>query len=163
MSFSNPAGLLLLLAAPYFVQLARQGQGLAAGRDWAALGLRLAILLLLALGLGGLELVRPADDLAVVFLLDGSDSIGPTQAEEAEALVRETIEALGPAERAAVVVFGANALVERPMSGLAELAPITSTPLSLQTDIAAAIRLGLALFPAGSARRLVLISDGAAT
>src|SRR5690606_4287163 len=56
-----------------------------------------------------------------------------------------------------------NALVERPMSGLAELAPVTSVPQTLHTDIAEAIRLGMALFPAGSARRIVLVSDGIAT
>jgi len=49
------------------------------------------------------------------------------------------------------------------MSSLAELAPVTSTPTTLQSDIAEALRLGLALFPSGSARRMVLFSDGVAT
>ena len=69
----------------------------------------------------------------------------------------------GRNDETAVILFGANALVERPMSGLAELAPITSVPQPLHTDLAEAIRLGLALFPAGSARRMVILSDGAAT
>jgi uncharacterized membrane protein len=68
-----------------------------------------------------------------------------------------------PTDQAAIVIFGSNALVERPMSRLSEMAPITSVPISLQTDIAEAIRLGLALFPAGNARRLVLLSDGLET
>jgi hypothetical protein len=59
--------------------------------------------------------------------------------------------------------FGANALVERPLSGLAELGPFSSAPQRLQTNMAEAIRLGMALFPGGSARRLVILSDGAAT
>lgn len=127
------------------------------------MGLRLIILLLLILSLAGVQIVRSADDLAVVFLVDASDSISQEQAAQAETYVRSAIETMGPTDQTAVILFGANALVDRPMSGLAELAPITTVPQALQTDIAKAVRLGLALFPAGSARRLVLVSDGQPT
>lgn len=166
MNFATPFALLLLLVIPYLLWLGRPN---AAGsrhrrwRDWASLLLRTVIVLLLVLSLAGTHVVRAADELAMVFLVDASDSINPQQAAQAEEMVRQAIEAMGPSEQAAVVLFGANALVERPMSSLAELAPITSVPQRLHTDLAEAIRLGLALFPAGSARRLVLISDGAAT
>lgn len=164
MDFTTPLALLLLLTIPYFVWLGRPGQaGGRRWRDWFSLGLRLLILTLLTLSLAGAQIVRAADTLAVVFLIDASDSVRPGQTEEAEAFVRQAIETMGPADEAAVVVFGANALVERPMSGLAELAPITSVPQSLHTNVAEAIRLGMALFPAGSARRIVVLSDGAAT
>ncbi|MCI0580433.1 MAG: VWA domain-containing protein [Chloroflexi bacterium] len=163
MNFTAPLALLLLLFIPYFVWLGRPRAGAARWREWTSLGLRLLIIFVLVLSLAGAQVVRAADDLAVVFLVDASDSIGPEQAEQAEAFVRQSIESLGPADQAAVIVFGSNALVERPMSGLAELAPVTSVPQTLHTDIAEAIRLGLALFPAGSARRLVLLSDGVAT
>ena len=86
-----------------------------------------------------------------------------SQQADAEAFIRQAIETMAPDDQAAVILFGANALVERPMSGLAELAPITSVPQALHTDIAEAIRLGMALFPAGSGRRFVILSDGAAT
>lgn len=132
-------------------------------RDWVSVGLRVNILLLLVLSLAGIQIVRDADELAVVFLVDASDSINQEQAEQAETYVRSAIETMGPNDQTAVILFGANALVDRPMSGLAELAPITSVPQSLQTDIAKAVRLGLALFPAGSARRLVVLSDGQPT
>jgi uncharacterized membrane protein len=153
---------LLLLIIPYLIWLARPRRA-AGGREWLALALRVAIIALLTLGLAGTRFVRAADELALVFLVDASDSVGTEQAERAEAFVRGVVEKMGPDERAAVVLFGANALVERPMSGLADLAPVTTIPLSLHTDLAEAIRLGLALFPAGSARRAVLLSDGAAT
>lgn len=128
-----------------------------------SLGLRLLILLLLILSLAGTQVVQAADRLAVVFLVDASDSISPTQAAQAEAFVREAMATMKVGDEAAVILFGANALVERPLSALAELAPITSVPQALHTDIAEAIRLGLALFPAGMARRLVIVSDGVAT
>lgn len=166
MRFSTPLALLLLCILPYFVWLGqpwRTAVTRAKWRNWTSLGLRTLILLLLTLSLAGTQMVRAADELAVVFLVDGSDSISPAQAEQAEQFVREAIAEMTVADSAAVVVFGSNALVERPLSGLAELAPITSVPQKLHTDLAEAIRLGLALFPAGSARRLVVLSDGAAT
>jgi uncharacterized membrane protein len=126
-------------------------------------GLRVLMVLLLALALAGTQLVQANDSLAVVFLVDTSDSISPEQAQQAEDFVRAAIETMGTDDQASVILFGSNALVERPMSGLAELAPITSVPQRLQTDLAEAIRLGLALFPAGSGRRIVVLSDGAAT
>ena len=163
MSFSTPLALLLLLTIPYFIWLGRPSPGGARWREWLSLALRLTIAILLVLGLAGTEIVRAADDLAVVFLVDASDSVGPEGLDRAESITREAIESIRTGDQAAVVVFGADALVERPMSGLAELAPIASAPTTLQSNIAEALRLGLALFPAGSARRMVLISDGAST
>lgn len=166
MSFTTPFALLLLLTIPVIVWLGwpRSGwRGRRRWRDWVSIGLRAVILTLLVLSLAGSQLVRAADDLAVVFLIDASDSINQEQAAQAEAYVREAMATMGPNDQTAVILFGANALVDRPMSGLAELAPITTTPQSLQTDLAKAIRLGLALFPAGSARRLVVLSDGQPT
>ncbi len=164
MNFTAPLALLLLLALPYFIWLGRPRAGaLYRRRDWISLGLRLLIMILLALSLAGSQIVRAADELAVIFLIDASDSVSPAQKEEAEAFVREAIESMGPNDQAGVILFGANALVERPLSGLAELAPVRSVPQTLHTDLAEAIRLGMALFPAGSARRIVILSDGAAT
>ena len=164
MSFTNPWALLTLLAIPIIVWLGMPRLTSARrGRDWTSVVLRSLILLLLTLSLAGAQTVRNADELAVIFLVDGSDSITAAQAETAETFVREAIGTMQPNDSAAVIVFGANALVERPISGVAELSSITSIPQTLHTDIAEAIRLGLALYPAGVARRMVILSDGAAT
>src|SRR5690606_14106553 len=164
MNFTTPLALLLLLSLPYFVWLGRpRSRARRHLRQWASLILRLLIVALIVLSLAGAQIVRAADELAVVFLVDASDSIRDEQLGAAEAYVRQAVEGMGPDDQAAVVLFGANALVERPMSGLAELAPVTSVPQRLQTDLDEAVRLGLALFPAGSARRMVILSDGAAT
>ncbi|MDX1615442.1 MAG: FixH family protein [Candidatus Promineifilaceae bacterium] len=160
MRFTTPLALLLLLLIPYFVWLAPPVRR---PRQRASLALRLTILLLLVFSLAGTQFVRAADSLAVVFLVDLSDSVGQEQHGAAEAFVRQAVGELGPDDSAAVVVFGGNALVERPLSGLADLAPISSVPQSISTDIGEALRLGLALFPPGSARRMVLLSDGLAT
>ncbi|MEM7331715.1 MAG: VWA domain-containing protein [Chloroflexota bacterium] len=164
MNFSFPIAFLLLLTIPYFVWVGRpRNTAVRRWREWTSLGVRIVILLLLTLSLAGTQFVQAADQLAVIFLVDHSDSISNEQKETAETYIRTAVEAMPLNDQAAVIVFGSDALVDRPMSGLAELAPIQSAPQQLQTNLAEAIQLGLALFPAGHARRLVILSDGADT
>ena len=120
-------------------------------------------MLALILSLAGLEIERSSDDLAVVFLFDHSDSMPPEARAEAFTYVRQAMQAMGPEDQAAVVVFGRDALVERAMSSKHELSHITSSPDPSQTDLGAAMRLGLALFPPNRARRMVILSDGQVT
>lgn len=160
MRFTTPLALILLLTIPYFVWLGRSRLG--ERRQWLSLGLRLLILLLLVLSLSGSQWVRAVDELAVVFLVDASDSMSEEQGALAEQFVRAAVGQMGATDQAAVVLFGSNALVERPLTPLTQLPPITTIPQPLTTNLAEAIQLGLALFPAGSARRLVVISDGQA-
>jgi len=49
------------------------------------------------------------------------------------------------------------------MSSSKELSPFTSIPSSSQTNLAEAIQLAMALYPPDKARRMVILSDGAAT
>ncbi len=159
MRFATPIAFILLLFLPYFIWLGRPRKGKVKWRDGASLGLRLFILLLLILSLAGTEIVKASDDVAVVFLLDRSDSIGLDQSARAEEFIRRALEIKGLTDQSAVVVFGSNALVDQPMSANLDMAPITSIPDSLNTDYGQAIRLGMALLPTGSTRRLLLLSD----
>jgi Mg-chelatase subunit ChlD len=163
MAFSTPLLLLLLAALPIFAWLGWPSRSAARGREIASLAIRLVIAAALILALAGLEVVQPSDQLAVVFLIDASDSMPQTAKALALQYVRQSMQAMGRDDRAAVIVFGADALVERPMAAARELAPLTSIPLTLETDIAEAIRLGLALFPPDAAKRMVILSDGIAT
>jgi len=164
MSFTNPLALLLLLVLPLVVWLGRPDHRPGSGRAWVALFIRCLIMVLLIMGLAGVQLVHSADELAVVYLVDASDSVSSAQRQAALDWVAQAIEALKTNDQAAVVLFGADALVDRPLSSLRELAAVTSVPeISLHTDISAAVRLGMALLPAGSARRLVILSDGVET
>lgn len=162
MSFSAPWAFAFLLGLPYLVWVARP-LARAGWRERTSLLLRCLIFLELVLGLAGTQVVRAADELSVVYLVDVSDSISPADRDSALAWVAEAIESLRPNDSAAVVLFAAEALVERPLSSVPHLGPVSSIPLSLNTDIGGAIRLGLALLPAGSARRLVVLSDGVET
>ncbi|HHN93660.1 MAG TPA: VWA domain-containing protein, partial [Anaerolineae bacterium] len=133
------------------------------GRAWAALGVRCLIVTLVVLSLAGLRTVHGGDELAVVFLVDVSDSVPQDRQAQAWAFVEEALASMGPDDRAGIVVFGADALVERPMSADPRLGEVASVPRTHQTDLAAAVRLGLALFPQGAARRMVVLTDGRPT
>src|SRR4030095_11324683 len=163
MRFTSPLFLLLLLLVPLTIWMGKSSQGPARRRELLSLILRLIIVLCLIFSLAGLELVQRGNDLAVVFLVDVSDSM-PQEAISAEVdYVRSALEAMSPDDQAAIVLFGADALVERPMSAVKELSAFTSAPITNQTDLEEAIQLGLALFPSGYAKRMIILSDGAQT
>jgi Mg-chelatase subunit ChlD len=122
-----------------------------------------AIVLCVILALAGLEIARPSDQLVVVFLIDASDSMSDEAKGLATDYVRQALRNMGPDDQAAIVVLGGEALVERAMSSSRELTSLTSVPNTGQTNLADAIRLGLALYPAGAARRMIILSDGAQT
>ncbi|MCA2002217.1 MAG: VWA domain-containing protein, partial [Chloroflexi bacterium] len=161
MRFNAPLFLLLLLLLPLAVYIGLPSK--AKKQEIASLILRGVILLCLILSLAGLELVKSGNNLAVVFLMDVSDSMPQQAVEQEVAYVREALKSIGADDKAAIILFGADALVERPMSALNELSTITSVPITNQTDIAEAIQLGLALYPSGYAKRMVILSDGAET
>ncbi len=167
MHFTTPLALLLLLTLPIFAYLGWPTRGYGRSREITSLLLRLIIVLSLILALAGLELLRGSNQLATVFLVDASDSM-PEQAKTAAIdYIQTALQEMGPDDQAAIILFGDDALVERPMSPSKELGggdrPFTSIPNTGQTDLAEAIRLGLALYPSGAARRMIILSDGATT
>ncbi|MBE0411491.1 MAG: VWA domain-containing protein, partial [Anaerolineales bacterium] len=129
-------------------------------RFWSVLALRLLLLTLIVLALAGIQLRLSTDMLTAVFLLDVSDSIPVEEQTRGEELIRQAISAMPDGDRAAVVVFGQDALVERLATEDSNLPGFTSVPLTFRTDISAALQLGLALFPDQGAKRMVLLSDG---
>lgn len=164
MRFATPVALLILLGLiPFIIWLGYPRLPYRRRRDTASLMLRLIIIILLVLGLAGLQTVQAAEKLSVVFLVDASDSLDQTARDTAENYIRDSLSRISPDDRVGIVVFGKNALVERPVSGVKEFSGITSTTIQLDTNIAEAIRLGLAMFPNDSARRLVILSDGIET
>jgi len=163
MSFTNSNILLLLLLLPVVAVIGWPRLSYRRRRDSISLVIRLVLLTLLILGLAGIQVQQAADKLAVVFLIDMSDSMSPAMQSAAINYVRLATEAMTDKDQAAVVVFGADALVEAPMTEKLELIQIGSDPIRLNTDLAEAMRLGLALFPADTAKRMVVLSDGKQT
>ena len=97
MSFTTPVALLLLAALPLVAWWVwptgarRSGARSRPRSGWLGLALRLLILALLVLSLAGAQLARAVDDLAVVFLVDASDSMSRESAAAAEAFVRQAV------------------------------------------------------------------------
>lgn len=163
MSFTNPLALVLLLAIPIVLYIGWPRHAYRRRRDGISLALRVAIMMLAVLALAGTQISRAADKLAVIFLVDVSDSINPETQEAQFEYVRESLQSMGPDDVSGVIVFGANAVPEHPVNAVRELPAIQSLPVRNNTDIAEAIRLGLALFPNDAAKRMVLLSDGRPT
>jgi Mg-chelatase subunit ChlD len=127
-----------------------------------SLGLRLAIVAVLLAVLAEPRVQLQANDLAVAFLLDRSDSVTPSMQADEERWLAAALQRKAPQDEAALVSFGREADVERALSPDAEpprLSPASNVNPGA-TNIAAAIRAGLAVLPPTAARRLVLLSDG---
>ena len=161
-SFDAPAALLLLvpLIAMVVALHLTSRRRLGVGRRRAALAVRVLLLSALVFALAGFQLVLPVDRLSVVYVVDLSDSVGTAGRDEALAYLRQSLAAKGDEDIAGIVAFGADALVERLPSELAEIDRIASTPVRGATDIGAALRLAGALFPDDAQKRIVLLSDG---
>ncbi len=161
LSFIYPEALYLLLALPLVVGLALLGwRRSSKARYWGSVTLRVLILLLLVLALAGMQIVRRVDELTVVFVLDVSDSVPQEEQERAADFIRQAVGVMREGDRAAIVVFGENALVERLASEERALEQLASVPVTKRTNIAQALQLALALFPEDSQKRIVLLSDG---
>lgn len=162
LAFETPLALLLLVPA-LAITLglhAASRRRLGVGRRRVALAIRTVLLSALVFALAGFQLVLPVDRLATVFVVDLSDSVGNAGREDALAFLRETLVEKPDGDVAGIVAFGRDALVERLPSDLAEIDRLASAPVKSATDIGAALRLAVALFPDDAQKRIVLLSDG---
>jgi uncharacterized membrane protein/secreted protein with Ig-like and vWFA domain len=162
LAFADPVWLWLLLPGIGLVVggWLAASRMLSRGRRVASLVIRLALVLCLVGAVAGARLALPADRLSVVFLVDGSASMVDATRDELLSFARSAVRQMPEGDTAGVVVFGANALVDRLPSELDELQPPDSLPVVSASDIGSAVRLASAIFPAGTQRRLVLLSDG---
>ncbi|MGH2542783.1 MAG: VWA domain-containing protein, partial [Ardenticatenaceae bacterium] len=161
LTFTDPIYLWALLLIPLSWGLAALApRALSPFRRRVSLVLRTLVLALLVLALAGAQVRRPVDNLTVVFLIDVSDSMPAGTRRQAAEYVRTAIETMPAGDKAAIVLFGKDALVERTASEVRRLEALSSVPVASRTNVAEAIQLGLALLPGDSQKRLVLLSDG---
>jgi Ca-activated chloride channel family protein len=161
LTFANPEVAWLLVLLPAAAALPFLGRGRPGRpRRWLGLALRLLVLTSLILALAGAQITRLVGDVTTIFLVDRSDSVAPDEQARAADFIRRALDHMAPGDRTGVVVFGANAVVERLPSEKTQLSRIASTPSAARTDIAGAVQLGQALLPADTQQRLVLLSDG---
>lgn len=164
-AFTEPVWLWLLLLAPLFWWVARRyGGALSPFRAWLALSLRLLTLAALTLALAGFTLMQTHDQLAVLFLVDGSDSIPPAARAEALKFATEALPAARNGDRAGILVFGRDAMVETAPTDKLEFPEKLDTVVDpTASDLAGALRVAAGVFPADAKKRVVLLSDGLQT
>jgi uncharacterized membrane protein len=162
LSVVEPLALLLLVPAlGLTLVLARAARHhLSRRRHRLAVVLRAIVLSAIVLAICGLQVVLPVDRLTTVFVVDLSDSVGSEGRQAAVDFVRESLASIPDGDRAGIVAFGGEALVERLPSELKELDSIASLPVRSATDVGSALRLAAALFPDETQKRIVLLSDG---
>lgn len=164
LSFARPEWAWLLLALPLLWAVALRSRRQLSRPRWIAVqALRSLAWALLALALAEPELRRKVDDLAVVFVVDGSASVGGGGEAAALDYLRGALAAQGPHDVAAVVRFGADAMIERGLAEQLSVDGFETRPSPHQSDLAAGLRLGAALLPGDRTRRLVLLTDGEET
>lgn len=129
-------------------------------RRRASLVLRIVVVSLLCLAIASPLIQLRADEVAVAFLLDRSDSMSPNVRDQQEHWMAQAMAAKSANDGVAVITFGQDATVERALSDDPRPPRLAPDSGGSRTDIAAAIRAGVAALPPNTARRLVLISDG---
>lgn len=155
--------LILLVLLPVLWMIGFPRHAFRRRRDITSLTLRTFIVVLLILALSGLQNVQAVDRLAVVFLVDASDSMGSDSEERQLEFMREALGAKQPDDEWAALLFGDNAVPETDFSVAGEIEGFASIPQTTGTDIANGIQTALSMFPPDVSRRIVILSDGQAT
>ena len=164
MQFTAPSvALILLLVLPLIWYIGFPRHAFRRRRDISSLLLRTVIIVLLVLALAGLQHVKAVDRLAVVFLVDASDSMGSDSEDRQLEFIRDAIADKQPDDEWAALLFGDNAVPETDFSQVGEIENFAAIPKTTGTDIANAIQTALSMFPADASRRIVVLSDGQAT
>lgn len=180
-TFAHPVWLLLALAAlPCIWTVWKWFGSMSRARALSAAAARASLLALLAMALAGAASVRRSDRVAVIGVVDVSDSVRqyadafadlPADASGRRARVSEVIqdwlsrtaEQRSPDDAIGLVTFaGDAAAVTIPTSERSVDFPM-DVRLREGTNIERSLRFAQGLFPPGAARRVVLFSDGRAT
>ncbi len=132
-------------------------------RQWrVAAGLRGGVLALIALALVVPVVHRRSDAVAVVVVLDVSDSMSADRGDAVE-MVSTALDRMPRGATAGVVVVGGDALVDASVDEELRWSGPRVTVDGSATDLAAGLRIAGAIAPRDHARRVVLVSDGRPT
>ncbi|MCA9242496.1 MAG: VWA domain-containing protein [Phycisphaerales bacterium] len=160
--FETPGYLALLALLPLLIVFSvRSLAGLGPIRRWVAIVVRCIVVTAMVLALAGAQSVRTDDNIAVVFVLDRSNSVPRDQQAAAFDFIRESKEALRPDKDAlSIVAVDGVASVEQLFDNTVELAGVSAPIDPDLSNLAGGLRLGAALFPENTSRRIVLLTDG---
>ena len=170
--FRAPLFLILLVAIPVLIYVQRHAhRGAAKWRKRTIFFLRGAALLCAILALADLHRTHKEQRLAVVFLIDTSESIPSTQHEKARKAINAAVARLKPTDRFGVISFARETAIHREIRSKQDLSAAGASAVSVETlaeqlfqrdgtDILTALKRAIALLPDNYHRRIVLFSDG---
>lgn len=164
--FRSPFFLILLAAIPFLILIQLRTSVIAAKwRKRITFFLRCAAILCAILALANLQRTNKEQRLAVAFLLDISDSIGPSEQEDAINQINAAIVKLKPNDQFGVISFAQESSVLIGIGPAHEQPSLTlaMTESSVEqdsTDILTSLKRSLELLPENYHRRIVLLSDG---
>lgn len=169
-------GIFAVLSIPFVLLGIRSLAGLGPVRKWVVLSLRLAVLALVVLILGGLRWQRIHHDLEVMVLRDISESTtlvsgypGQDNNQSLQASVNKYLQDASQdkykpvKDRIGLVSFHSDSLIDAMPQERLLLDAKAIRDVGNGTDIAAAIQLGLATLSRDAMHRMLLVSDGNAT
>ncbi|MFM9968071.1 MAG: VWA domain-containing protein, partial [Burkholderiales bacterium] len=158
---------LLVLAVEGLLYVRRQSGGRiiwpSDPNDRLVLSVRTATMAMLCVVFFGPSFPQWVDRMNVIFLLDHSDSINASAKSRTLQFVQQAVREANPEDQHGIVVFGANAAVERPVGAHTEVEAPQKNINGRGTNIFQALQLGLAMLPAEQSNRIVLLSDGRQT
>ena len=164
----TPLFLILLAIVPVLILVQRRTHlGTTKWRKSVTFCLRGAALLCAIFALANLHRTDKEQRLAVVFLIDASESVSPSQHEEALKQINAAVAKLKPTDRFGVLSFARETSVltemrqKQDQSLVVVLKTIAEQMLQRDgTDMITALKRAIALLPDDYHRRIVLISDG---
>ncbi|MFQ5413679.1 MAG: VWA domain-containing protein, partial [Phycisphaerae bacterium] len=136
--------------------------GLDPVRRVLALIARSLLIVLVSVCLAGVQYVRRSEDLTVMFVMDRSHSVQALEAVQ-EAYLHRVTQDIPRNDRVCMIDFARQAFLQQlPMRGgyLIPSGRLPQMPNTDRTDVAAALRLAMAMFPHDTTKRIVLMSDG---
>src|SRR6266704_6791121 len=109
-------------------------------RRWIALAIRVLVLTAIVFAIAGLQWLRPLEGMNLFFVLDRSDSVPSRQQEAAEGLVYKMSGEKKAVDKAGLIVFGADASIDRMPNVAITKQKIEAVGGRERTDLAGAIR-----------------------
>lgn len=161
LDFLRPWALALALAgcAAVFWIDRRYGLRVKSLRRRVTLIVRMVLVVALALAIAAPSVLLSGGEAARWILLDVSDSAKDEQTVLRER-IRQELETLPADEQAGVIVFGADAMVETPVSHSPSFTGVHTQVNTEGSDLDNALRLALGLLPSESAGGLTVVTDG---
>lgn len=121
--------------------------------------LRSIILCLMVFALSQVNIMKQDDTVTTVFLVDMSDSMKNNWEDEVT-FVKDAINGMSSKDKAGIIIFGKDAKIEQFVSDKKAFVDVQSSVKGTATDLEQAVSTALALYQDGTAKRMVLLSDG---